>query len=760
MKNLLLLAAFLFTSGILTAADSAADVRKNLERMPRPWKAPDYTPASPAEENYTQRANTSRLFKIDWPVFEAALKHWAEKYPHARLSELGKTHEGDPIYRMTVTDFSVPEDQKFNIVITTNHSGAERSGLHAAMAALEYLLSPEAAKYRSRFTISVIPCANPYGFFRSETPLNSRKIDPYAAGRGSHWDIRALTPKKPEDTPELMAFIKLLDETTPELLLDWHGVGRLVPGEIMTQYVGSAGSNHVFKPWADDLVNAAATGARRGNTAVFQLERELQRLVSVREPREAFPQRFRDSGDYFYSDLYPYLKYHTLPIMFEIGYEEMAVNALTGLLDYGMNPPPELNNSLPVDNIITDWSGFMIQSYGSTPGEKRRSRVELWSKAPEFRTYSLYPSTTYHIGKVITFGKAGLEQLLEGRDNAYSFNLARSAIFENRTSDAAFDWEAIRQFIRLGPEVNLAYSMMELREPGTPSPIEHGITFAQDIQISPARQVEMLDVRVNGQPLRQDSRDGWELIKHPGGHRLLIHVPPEKSSKLGMFILTAGYTSDAELSWGWQPDPEIVKLAASIPAGELFAENFDRISGDKPDYFNGRSAWGYFRPGEVSIVPGRDGQSARLDSGALIGWVAAEKALAPDRGWKLDFDFQTGPDGGMICAFGARGKAPSFTLALENGNVRLIENRSGKTRVISTGITALPRGEWIHTELEHNAADNTLTLRFTLPDGGVADFSGTGGGIAEGISFIKFTPAAGSSGQPAFLLDNINMEGK
>lgn len=745
------------------AADEAAAVRRNLATMPRPWRSADYRPASPEAESYEGRANTGRLFRIDWKTFETALKYWDEKYDFVRLESMGANLEGDPMYKLTVTDPAVPPDEKFRIVIYAQHSGSERSGLHACLAALEFLMAPEAAKYRGKYEITVVPSGNVYGFFRAETPLNSKRIDPYAAGRGAHWNIGEIEPKKPEDTPELVAFCRLMDEIRPEILLDFHGVGRYVPGEIMTQYIGAAGSNHVLTPWADRLIEAMRRQANAGGTTVFRLDEEIQRLISVRESREAFPRRFRESGDYFYTDMYPYLKYHTLPIMFEIGYEKMAVEGLKGLLDFGLAPPADLAGGLPVDQLSTDWGGFIVRSWGATPGEKRRSRVDLWNRAEGIESGVIYPSTTYRIGRFACFGEQGVKALFGDRPRAFSTNLVKSGIFADRADTAQINWSAIRQFLKLGPEVNLAMGTVSGnldKMPDTGAP-QHGVSFAFDIQIAPAHKVEMLDVRLNGHSLKEDPRDGWQLVPYDGGHRLFVHVPPEKSAKLHLYFVTAAYDSDAKLAWGWRPEPEILKRAAAAPELKapadtaLFAADFENFRSDQPEFPVAGASWGYFKPGAVELGEGKSGQGIDIfyGSGGFVGWVSAARGLAPGQAGRLTFDFKLPKGGSMVCEVGESRKKAAVAWNVTQKRVYADTLENGGFKRIGTDVS-LPEEIWIRAEVA--MTNGGYALSFALPDGTVVAAGAYPRQEATRYNYAKFKPAMRGEGL-SVSIDNVKL---
>ena len=514
------------------------ELKDNLAAMPRPW------------------LNESPV--IDWLVYQNALSRWAET-PFAELREWGRSLEDDPLFEIRITDFEIPPDRKFHIAITAHHSGGERSALHAAMKLAEYMVSSAAAGYRKHVEIAIMPCGNPFGYFRQEGyshPQNSAGIDPYTGRTPDyHWNVSELKFEGLEKCPEIAAFCKFMDDFQPEILLDFHGVGRTINGEIMIQYFGSAGSNHALTPWSGRLLDAMHRFImNHGDTSAFPMEENIQRLHSTGEARQAFPFRFRRSGDMFYTDMYPYIKYHTMPIMMEIAYEEMAVNAIRGLLDYALNPPVDQNHSLPVDNIVTDFSGLSVCAWGTTPGEKRRSRCELWGQVEGIKTFCLTPRFTYHFAKLITLGRSGYKHAFGDKMPGPLGRYGISDFFDCKISNEDIDYDIIREFIALGPEKHIS-ALDEIDLSSMPEHVttEFGISFANDIQINPKFEVKMLDIRLNGIPLREDSRDGYQLIRTDHAYRLFIHVPPEKAIRLKFYFITAGYTADAPLKWGWQP---------------------------------------------------------------------------------------------------------------------------------------------------------------------------------------------------------------
>lgn len=762
---------FLLGTALLGAAagDSAASVRKNLERMPRPWQNPAYHPA-PEDETYEGGGNTAVIDKLNWERYEAVLRDWAEQYDFFTLEELGRTFENDPIYLVKITSPGVPADQKFRIALTSLHTGSERSPLYALMAAMEFLCSPEAQKYRDRYEIAIVPSGNPYGFFRTEefSPWNSRKVIPYAPPE-SDWDIRNLSFKKIADSPEIAAFCKLIDAFQPEIHIDWHGVGRHVPGEIMLETVNGASSNHTIANWSRKLDETILRSAAAAGYNASRMDEMLQRLKSVTAAGQSFPYRFRESREQFYTGVYPYLRYHTLPIIFEIGREQLAVNALKGMLDFGLNPPPELDGGLPVDNLRTDFGGLTVGSGGVTPGEKRASRVELWNQIEGVNTFRAYPRFYGRDLFVITLGRAGIKEFFGDKNpNSWS-RLDQEQFFAPRTSGAEYDWEAINQFLRLGPETQLAPQGGLAVSMNAPEHlrIEHGLSFAFDIPVAARYQAEILDLRVNGFELPNAPRDGWQLLKTDLGYRVVIKLSGEKCADHNFFIVSCGYTSDAPMpTWGWKPQngwPETTAPAAPATTAEtpatssappaakpLITENFETLAPQGVEAWNGHSAWGNFHPGEVEIIHENDGGFVRLTGKGRLT-ARTNSGIMPNEDFALSFDLKLLPGGSLYCQAGDPGKPFAAVFAVERGGAAVfhLTGADGQSSRKPAGL-AIPENTPVRLTLERRNGQ----LRLRAGDKTGMEFPAPAG---CGVSVFNLMSAEGKPAA-AFEVDNFELK--
>ena len=162
-----------------------------------------------------------------WPSFEkiqARLENWAQTHRDIlRLEVLGQTAHGRALYALHLNDPTAPEQDKEHVLITTQHSGIERSGTTSVLLLLEWLLSgdPGAREILRRQNMIAMPVVNPDGYVAG-SHANSMGQDPYTA-----WSFEG--PKDPAKTPEAVAVQTMMDRHQPELHADLHGIDLAFP---------------------------------------------------------------------------------------------------------------------------------------------------------------------------------------------------------------------------------------------------------------------------------------------------------------------------------------------------------------------------------------------------------------------------------------------------------------------------------------------------------------------------------------------------
>ena len=89
--------------------------------------------------NYILFAIKSTGDSMKYEEYEKFLKKIAET-PYGRLKTAGYSREKDAVYALTISDFSVPDDEKFNILIAGLHVGGEFAALSAAVETIKFLM--------------------------------------------------------------------------------------------------------------------------------------------------------------------------------------------------------------------------------------------------------------------------------------------------------------------------------------------------------------------------------------------------------------------------------------------------------------------------------------------------------------------------------------------------------------------------------------------------------------------------------------------
>ena len=459
-----------------------------------------------------------------------------------RLEIPGKSVEGDPVYALTLSDFSVEDDLKFHILIAGLHVGGERAALLAFRDAIRFLLRKSSRKYLERFAITLMPVVNPYGCFRKtedQYHLNSSGYDMYTGRHGKSFHYPELSLVDPEHEPELAAFCKVIDQVKPEILLDWHGASGL-PGTTMRETLGASLSNHLITPWGTRLLAAMRQEVCKGKSAVFDLEEYLERIPAPPEYRAMYPSRVRPSNAVFYPDLYATIRYHAMPIVMEIGQAETGWRALKGLMDYALNPPPEYRGSLPVDHVGVDFGAIVASSHGKTPGERRRSRCELQEKSPSFLTFYLTPMRIGEVGAALVLGNSG-KQIMAG--DLLLREMARHAASEFPAGEPACRrklFGKLSEQSRLLPLLaNTNYSE-DIPDCGT---LQEGICLQFFLPVGHRRNLRITECLLNGEKMAEGEEDGYELVRGSDGWHLFLNLSPKRTRHERLFHVLVHYES-------------------------------------------------------------------------------------------------------------------------------------------------------------------------------------------------------------------------
>lgn len=525
-----------FLAGMLSSseADDAADQAAALARMPAPWKLP--APRLSAAE------------------YDATLHYWAATHPdRCVLSERGKSDDGYPIYLLDLTDRAAPDDGKQRVVVTGLHQGPERSGATTILHFVEWLLSPdpEAQETLKRQRVLVMPIVNPHGFFAVESNGNAAGLPVYDGARGKMFDIPTLKLRQPEQTPELRAFLGVMDEFQPEVHADIHGVNQAFPGQLVFETAGSAGSNHALRPWDARLPDAMIAAAREAGYPSDRWEADAQRMLwgPELEPHAA---KLWMGRVFFYPATYGYMRYHTLPVLTENGWEEGGVARLRGLLRVGNSESDLQPYPGYAVNRMKMIGGHFLATYGDHAAARRKSRFELWNRQGGVALAMLYPQCDCRalFACAVTPEARTALSPTDTKNSA----LTASEFVERMKALPTMNGQAIETFVRAGPETKLY--LEPALDPASDAGLEHGLTIL--LRLAYAKP-ELLDVRLNGQRIPRSESDGYQVWCGDGFTHLQFNVPPETSRKTGLYIASVAYKPEVQRSYGWRPPAEVLK---------------------------------------------------------------------------------------------------------------------------------------------------------------------------------------------------------
>ena len=317
-----------------------------LKEMPQPWR--------------------QKVHRITRTEYAETVSYWAERHPTIlAVEKVGKGGEDLPIFLLRITDSAVPDTDKQICLITSLHGGPERTGTTTILHLVQWLLgdSPEAAETRRRQIVLLMPIVNPHAFFVTDRFGNAAGIDPYTGGGPKNWDMATLTYTAIDKSPEIAAFLTVVDRYRPETHIDLHGTGlqEYAPdqlgdrcryqGQTMFEITGSAYSNYALRPWDWRITETMIDAGLQSGFPSDRFEADSQRLFWG-PAVQAQASRFWLGRPNFYTAQYTYAKYHTLLSTLEIGWEESGVARVRGLLEVGNNRwQKEPVRGYPVDRV-------------------------------------------------------------------------------------------------------------------------------------------------------------------------------------------------------------------------------------------------------------------------------------------------------------------------------------------------------------------------------------------------------------------------
>jgi hypothetical protein len=341
------------------------------------------------------------------PMGEEGLKEvhaWVDAFVEknrgiAEKKVLGKSDDGKwDIPSVTVTNRSIPDDDKQIAIVTLLRHGQERGARVVGAEILNFLSGDEAAEIRDKQKVIVVPIANPEGFIRDE--FNS-----------TMYGITDL---------EKRIWGTLCAEDTPDMMIDYHSLGK----SDATKY--DRGDMEVIIPanstkWGmDEQIYQHVAGRMQAAAQAEGWPYEIHTLEDLSfyyfgdGPSARLPQRYLEEKVFLLhiQNMYEhynkpsslpgytnytcgpaYMKWHTMvfgmetnhwSIKPEDGLGESGLIPCRALMEMGNNRFPwEKDPGYPTNLLCGDFR-ISIRTRGNTPGERRASREKLWPERVNF----------------------------------------------------------------------------------------------------------------------------------------------------------------------------------------------------------------------------------------------------------------------------------------------------------------------------------------------------------------------------------------
>lgn len=462
---------------------------------------------------------------------EAVLKHWeAEGHATYALEVLGNSVEGRAVYAVTMTDPTVPDEDKEHALVTALHAGIERGAPATVMSIIEWFLSsdPRAADILRRQVVVFLPLVDPDRYEKGHfTPIYTE------------WNAEG--PLKPEEVPEGVYVQRVFDRFQPDLHADIHGTSLDFEKYIMFESSGAAYSNNAVRPYHREIIRlmdeAALAAGYPMDTGESDAERQFYGPgVSAMAHKSWYGQ------PRYYAATYLYDHFHTLVSATEVAWEASGLVRHQRLLAVGNERWPGYYYPGYPNGVIMGNTHAQLMAYGATASARRASRVELWNRMAEFTFGTLDPAME---GRASAFfaTSAAAEQYLN--DDKLGETLAKLAGHPGMNGEAltAFfhDWPAGQN----GPTPQLyvthrAPEKAPAEGEAAPvvKPVQHGASIRLRL---PYPKANIEELKVNGEPIGVSAVDGYVTWVAKGSTYILVNLPPERVVADDLFVVTCVY---------------------------------------------------------------------------------------------------------------------------------------------------------------------------------------------------------------------------
>ena len=441
-----------------------------------------------------------------------------------KLEDLGRSVQGRPLIAVRLSDWSIADEHKEHVLLTTLHSGrgADRSQCHVGtggVAALRGILGPGGFSPASRSYAS--PSSIRTGTWPAASTMPTI-LTPTTAGP---WRVRCNRKKHPEAS----AVQRLMDDLQPEVHGDLHGSFLEFYGSIHAD-TAAAYSNVSLRPYHHEIMRLMNEAALEEGYPADWLEEDSERMFWGPD-LDPMREKTWKGRPRVYAATYCYNRYHSLVTANENAWERSALLRYRRLLEVGNEVwPGEYYPGYPT-RVMMGNDLHRLTAYGTTAGARRRSRVELWNKLrqlsfgfdwPEVEGMALCVCATSREAARKWLGDNTLLDLLSRIERHPGMNLEpiRRLVHRHPLDDG----KRPARFLVEGGGAKFYRqdSGPDRLEAGDSGPVRHGICVRLRI---PYQNARILDLRLNG-PRRGSVPSG--RLRHLGGPG--VHSCPDRHS--------------------------------------------------------------------------------------------------------------------------------------------------------------------------------------------------------------------------------------
>jgi hypothetical protein len=343
-----------------------------------------------------------------------------------------------------------------------------------------------------------------------------------------------------------------MDELQPEVHADLHGMSLGFAGYQVLENSGVSYSNPALQPYHPEICGLMDDAALSAGYCSDRPAADDEVLLWGPDLNGIADRLWRGRPRY-YAALYAYHHFHTLTLASEVGWEESGVARHRALLEVGNRVwPGEFYPGYPT-RVVASNSYHQVTAFGTSAGERRRSRCELWSRRGQLTLGMVDPNVQGRAVALCATQPASARQWLQAPHLAAWLN--------RLAGHPAVAIEPLRSFFAGWPAgQNAPEPVLAVEWPGAVSqsrPIERGLCLRLRLFCPEARITELL---LNGHPVPAGERDGCTVWRARGMTFVQVAIPPERCREQDLFVVTCRYESGQERR-RWQVEEAIARAA-------------------------------------------------------------------------------------------------------------------------------------------------------------------------------------------------------